>query len=109
MNSDDLALKCHEDYIIAFIYRKCIYKTIAIDGHDFDAIEAAFAHARTVQGKPSAIVIKTIKTAIIPLLPLYIFGIFLNMTYVGQVFAILTVFIKIIGIIFLIHIGKRKS
>ena len=51
------------------------------------------------------IVIKTIKTAIIPLLPLYIFGIFLNMTYVGQVFAILTVFIKIIGIIFLIHIG----
>ena len=52
-----------------------------------------------------AIIVKTIKTAIIPLLPLYIFGIFLNMTYVGQVFAILTVFIKIIGIIFLIHIG----
>lgn len=51
------------------------------------------------------IIIKTIKTAIIPLLPLYIFGIFLNMTYVGQVFDILTVFIKIIGIIFLIHIG----
>lgn len=51
------------------------------------------------------IIIKTIKTAIIPLLPLYIFGIFLNMTYVGQVFEILTVFIKIIGIIFLIHIG----
>ena len=51
------------------------------------------------------IIIKTIKSAIIPLLPLYIFGIFLNMTYVGQVFEILTVFIKIIGIIFLIHIG----
>lgn len=51
------------------------------------------------------IIIKTIKTAIIPLLPLYIFGIFLNMTYVGQVFEILTVFIKIIGIIFLVHIG----
>lgn len=51
------------------------------------------------------IIIKTIKAAIIPLLPLYIFGIFLNMTYVGQVFEILTVFIKIIGIIFLIHIG----
>ena len=51
------------------------------------------------------IIIKTIKAAIIPLLPLYIFGIFLNMTYVGQVFGILTVFIKIIGIIFLIHIG----
>lgn len=51
------------------------------------------------------VVIKTISTAIIPLLPIYIFGIFLNMTYVGQVFSILTVFIKIIGIIFLIHIG----
>ena len=51
------------------------------------------------------VIIKTIKAAIIPLLPLYIFGIFLNMTYVGQVFSILTVFIKIIGIIFLIHIG----
>ena len=51
------------------------------------------------------VIIKTIKSAIIPLLPLYIFGIFLNMTYVGQVFSILTVFIKIIGIIFLIHLG----
>ena len=44
------------------------------------------------------IIVRTIKNAIIPLLPLYIFGIFLNMTHVGQVFSILTVFIKIIGI-----------
>lgn len=51
------------------------------------------------------VLILTIRTAIIPLLPLYIFGIFLNMTYVGQVFSILTVFIKIIGIIFIIHIA----
>lgn len=51
------------------------------------------------------IIVKSIKSVIIPVLPLYIFGIFLNMTYVGQVFSILTVFIKIIGIIFLIHIG----
>lgn len=51
------------------------------------------------------VMIKTISSAIIPLLPLYIFGIFLNMTYCGQVFSILTVFIKIIGIIFLIHIA----
>ena len=33
----------------------------AIDGHDFDAIEAAFAAARKVTGKPSAIVVKTVK------------------------------------------------
>lgn len=51
------------------------------------------------------VIIMTIKSAIIPLLPLYIFGIFMNMTFAGQVFSILTVFIKIIGIIFLIHIG----
>jgi transketolase len=32
-----------------------------IDGHDFDAIESAFEHAKTVQGKPSVIIVKTIK------------------------------------------------
>ena len=51
------------------------------------------------------IMVKTIKAAIIPLLPLYIFSIFLDMAYVGKVFAILGVFIKIIGVIFVIHIG----
>ncbi len=34
---------------------------IAIDAHDFDAIEAAFAEARTVKGQPTAIVMKSIK------------------------------------------------
>ena len=33
----------------------------AVDGHDFDAIEAAMASARQVKGKPSAIVMKTVK------------------------------------------------
>lgn len=62
-------------------------------------------HLKNVAKDFEQIVVKTIKVAIIPLLPLYIFGIFLNMTYVGQVFSVLTVFIKIIGIIFIIHIG----
>lgn len=35
--------------------------TISIDGHDFDQMEAAFAKARTVKGKPTAIVMKTVK------------------------------------------------
>ena len=35
--------------------------TIAIDGHDFDQIEAAFNEAKTVKGKPTAIVMKTTK------------------------------------------------
>ncbi len=32
-----------------------------IDGNDFEAIEAALAHARTVKGKPSAVVMQTVK------------------------------------------------
>ncbi len=50
------------------------------------------------------IILKLISDAILPLLPLYIFGIFLNMTYSGEVYSILIVFIKIIGVIFLMHI-----
>ena len=50
------------------------------------------------------IIVKMISSVILPLLPLYIFGIFLNMTHSGQVFSILMVFIKIIGVIFVLHI-----
>ncbi|MBR8720578.1 Serine/threonine transporter SstT [Bacteroides pyogenes] len=50
------------------------------------------------------IIIRMISAVILPLLPLYIFGIFLNMTHSGQVFSILMVFIKIIGVIFILHI-----
>ena len=34
---------------------------ISIDAHDFDAIEAAFAEAKTVKGKPTVIIAKSIK------------------------------------------------
>ena len=34
---------------------------IKIDGHDFDAIQAAFAEAKTVKGKPTVILAKTVK------------------------------------------------
>lgn len=50
------------------------------------------------------IIVRMISAVILPLLPIYIFGIFLNMTHSGQVFSILMVFIKIIGVIFLLHI-----
>lgn len=46
----------------------------------------------------------TIGKAIIPLLPLYIFGIFLNMTVSGQVVTVISAFVKIILIIFAMHI-----
>lgn len=50
------------------------------------------------------VISSTIKNSIIPLLPLYIFGIFLNMTYSGQAYRILVVFAQIIIVIFILHI-----
>ncbi len=44
------------DKLVAFGFH-----TIAIDGHDYDQIEAAFNEAKTVKGKPTAIVMKTTK------------------------------------------------
>lgn len=50
------------------------------------------------------IINKVIVSVIIPLLPLYIFGIFLNMTYSGQVSGVMHVFLKIIVVIFLMTV-----
>lgn len=50
------------------------------------------------------IIVRIISAVILPLLPLYIFGIFLNMAHSGYVFSILAVFVKIIGLIFLLHV-----
>lgn len=46
-----------------------------------------------------------IRRVIIPLLPLYILGIFVSMTVSGQVASVLSTFIKIILVIFALHIG----
>ncbi|WP_040157076.1 dicarboxylate/amino acid:cation symporter [Mobilicoccus massiliensis] len=46
------------------------------------------------------IINKVISAVIIPLLPLYIFGIFLNMTTVGQVWNIITTFLGVILLVF---------
>ena len=37
------------------------FHVINIDGHDFDAIDAAFKEAREVKGQPTAIIAKTVK------------------------------------------------
>ena len=37
------------------------FHVITVDGHDFDQIAAAFAEAKTVKGKPTAIIAKTVK------------------------------------------------
>ena len=51
------------------------------------------------------IIYRTIGKVIIPLLPIFIFGIALNMSYSGQALNILHVFIRIICIIFVLHIA----
>lgn len=51
------------------------------------------------------IIAKTIEVALIPILPLYIMGIFMNMAFTGQAWHIVKVFISIIGVIFVMHIG----
>ena len=50
------------------------------------------------------IIIKTIEKVIIPLLPLYIMGIFMMMTASGQAARVIDVFMKIIIVIFIMHI-----
>jgi len=67
----------------------------------------AYCGAKTVKSvfdEFQAIISKTIEVALIPLLPIYIFGIFLNMTITGQAYRILAIFAQIIVVIFILHI-----
>ncbi|EGV44722.1 dicarboxylate/amino acid:cation symporter [Bizionia argentinensis JUB59] len=50
------------------------------------------------------IIMQLIENVIVPLLPLFILGIFASMAFSGKVFSILSVFISIIGVIFALHI-----
>lgn len=45
-----------------------------------------------------------ISSVIIPLLPLYIFGMFLSMSVSGEVFSVIVLFLKVILVIFVLHI-----
>ena len=49
------------------------------------------------------VIVTVIRRVIVPLLPVYIFGIFADMTYSGQALSIATTFIKVIGVIFVLH------
>ncbi|MBQ9310625.1 MAG: dicarboxylate/amino acid:cation symporter [Bacteroidales bacterium] len=55
-------------------------------------------------GEFKEFVARVIEKLIIPLLPIYIFGIFLDMTATGKVFGVLKVFALIIAVIFALHI-----
>lgn len=60
-------------------------------------LQKAFAEFRDI-------IVRLIESIIIPLLPIHIFGLFLNMTISGQVAAILLMFLKVILFIFVLHI-----
>ncbi len=49
------------------------------------------------------IITKLVTSIIIPLLPFHVYGIFANLTFAGTVFEIMTVFIKVFGIILILH------
>ncbi|MBP5360034.1 MAG: dicarboxylate/amino acid:cation symporter [Bacteroidaceae bacterium] len=66
---------------------------LGIAAFDGPALKRGFSEFKTI-------VSKTIEFVIIPLLPFYIFGIFLNMAAVGQVAGVLTAFLSIVAIIF---------
>lgn len=51
------------------------------------------------------IIMRLIQSVIVPLLPLHIFGIFLNITVSGQVAVIIMMFLKVIAFIFVLHIA----
>ena len=70
---------------------------ICIDSIKGGTLKSFFSEFREV-------VEMAIRGVIIPLLPIYIFGIFLNMTYSGQVATVLGAFAKIILVIFALHV-----
>ena len=59
---------------------------------------------RNAAGEFRDIIVKAIESVIVPLLPLYIFGIILNMAHTGQALQIFKVFVSIIGVIFVLHL-----
>ena len=77
--------------VFAFAMGLCIANT------EMPVMKSFFAEFKTF-------VARLIEKLVIPLLPLYIFGIFLEMTTTGKVFSVLKVFALIIAVIFALHI-----
>ena len=77
--------------VFAFVFGLCIAHL------ELPTLKGFFTEFRSA-------IAKTIEKLIIPLLPLYIFGIFLDMTSSGKVFPVLKVFAMIILVIFALHI-----
>ncbi|MDR0659766.1 MAG: dicarboxylate/amino acid:cation symporter [Prevotellaceae bacterium] len=73
-------------------------------GLGVSAIKSGGATMKSFLGDLKGVVELTIGKVIIPLLPLHIFGIFLNMSTSGTAFSIIATFGKVICVIFALHI-----
>ncbi len=62
-----------------------------------DTLQKAFLEFREI-------ITMIIKNIIIPFLPLYIFGMFLSMSVSGQVYSVIVLFLKVILVIFILHV-----
>lgn len=71
-------------------------------GIGISRIKGAYLHNAFSEFKE--IIEKVISSVIIPMLPIYIFGIFLNMSYSGEAFHIISVFGKVIAFIIALSI-----
>lgn len=83
------------DVMSALIFSFCV--GIGLSLIQGDTLQKVFADFRDV-------ITKIISSVIIPLLPIYIFGMFLSMTVSGQVYSVIMLFMKVIVVVFILHI-----
>jgi Na+/H+-dicarboxylate symporter len=83
------------DVMTALILSFCI--GLGITFLKGDTLQNAFLEFREI-------ITMIIKRIIIPFLPLYIFGMFLSMSVSGQVYSVIVLFLKVILVIFILHV-----
>lgn len=83
------------DVMSALILSFCI--GIGLSVINGDTLQKAFSDFRDI-------ITMIIRSVIIPLLPIYIFGMFLSISITGQVYSVIMLFLKVISVIFVLHI-----
>ena len=83
------------DVMSALIFSFCV--GIGLSLIQGNTLQKAFGDFREI-------ITRIIESVIIPLLPIYIFGMFLSMTVSGQVYSVIRLFMKVIVIVFILHI-----
>ncbi len=83
------------DVMSALIFSFCV--GIGLSLIKGNALQKVFVDFRDI-------IIRIIASVIIPLLPIYIFGMVMSMTVSGQVYSIIMLFMKVIVVVFILHI-----